>query len=57
MQTEKHHTYFQYHKYGNANSNNCTISELFASACKIPQVDMVPGLQRDMRFEGLEDSF
>lgn len=41
----------------NDNSNNSTLSELSASACEIPQTDMVPGLQRDMRFEGLEDSF
>ena len=54
MLTEKH---YKYHKYGNANSNNCTISELSATACEIPQADMVPGLQRDMRIEGLEDSF
>ena len=54
MLTEKHH---KYHKYGNANSNNCTISELSASECEIPQADMVSGLQRNMRIEGLEDSF
>lgn len=54
MLTEKHH---KYHKYGNANSNNCTISELSASAFEIPQADMVPGLQRDMRIEGFQYCF
>lgn len=34
-----------------------SLLKLSISACEIPQADMVSGLQRNMRIEGLEDSF
>ena len=41
----------------NVNPNNLSLLKLSATACEIPQADMVSGLQRDMRIEGVEDSF
>ena len=40
----------------NDNPYNHSLLKLSVSACEIPQADIVSGLQRDMRVEGLEDS-